>query len=237
MLEAALHREIAARAEQAGAGSNWPQIRLTGLRVRRSNVPDWWTANGNLLLAASDAAIEVNAPFAFVPPADNGLVVAGAGVQVHSVVIGGTGGLVAVGDQSVIFGGTLKCSGQSTILIGEGTTSTFMAELDAYNDGAIVVGADGMWASAVQLLTDDFHAIRDLATHTRLNVFGGRIIVGRHVWLCREVRILGDCIIGEGAVLGLGSIAKGALPANSVCVGRPAKPVRRSIYWSREDKP
>jgi carbonic anhydrase/acetyltransferase-like protein (isoleucine patch superfamily) len=49
---------------------------------------------------------------------------------------------------------------------------------------------------------------------------------------------LGDARIGTDSVVGAGSLVRGeVLPSNSLCFGRPAKPVRTGVVWTREDLP
>lgn len=38
--------------------------------------------------------------------------------------------------------------------------------------------------------------------------------------------VIGDVNIGEGAIVGAGSLVTSDLPPNTICVGRPARPVR-----------
>jgi acetyltransferase-like isoleucine patch superfamily enzyme len=45
--------------------------------------------------------------------------------------------------------------------------------------------------------------------------------------------ILGGSSIGDGSVVGLGSIVKGSFPNNCILAGSPAKTVRRDIAWER----
>lgn len=237
-LMAALHAEIAARAMAAGAGSNWPPIRLSELRVRRAGMPDWWAPNGNLTLAASDAEIAVNPPLWEQEHARDGILAAGAGVRIRQVTLSGAGGLLAVGDRSNFWASNIDLIGRSTVLVGEQTIAVLQSHLDARNGGAILIGADGLWANGVRLNTDDSHAIRDLATGERLNAFGGRIVIERHVWLCLDAYVMGDSWIGADSVVGQASLVRNCiLPPNSVSAGRPAKPVRRGVTWSREDTP
>ncbi len=241
VLTEALHAEIAARAAEAGVGDGWPRMRLSDLRVRRANMPEWWWPNGNLFLAAPNAKVEITPPYWGAPGSD-ALVVFGARASLTRLTVAGAGALVALGDQSNLYA-TIAAMGRSIVLIGEQTTTalspdaSLSAELEARNGGAIVVGADGMWAVGVRLKTDDDHAIRDVETGARINVFGGRIVVERHVWLASDVQLSGDCRVGANGVVGSGSIVKSVLPANSVSVGRPAKPVREGITWTREDLP
>lgn len=232
----ALHAEISARACKAGA-SQWRRLQLSNLRVRNEGTPEWWSRKGNMLLAAPGAKIQIDPPAFALEPGSHGLVVAGEGAWLYSVTTTGEGGLLAAGDHCNFYGSRFALSGRSSIVIGENSTSSFAAFLDSRNGGAIIVGADNMWANGVNVSTDDDHAIRDVQTGERLNVFGGNIIIEPHVWLCGDVHVLGDSRIGTHTVVGQGSFVKSVLPANSVCVGRPARPVRSGITWTREDLP
>ncbi len=235
---ALLADEMTRRAMAAGAGPDWVPPKLSGLRVRRAGLPDRWTSNGNLLLAGPNASdVEPQPSFIPIPPT-NCLFVLGANVRLARAALVSEGALLVIGDHANLYASAMSVQGRSTILIGEHTTSTFDAQLDARNGGAILVGADGMWANGVRFITDDMHAIRDLKTGARLNGFGGKIVLEPHVWLGEHVQVMAGCRIGTDTVVGAGALVKGqTLPPNSVCVGRPARPVRRGTTWSREDAP
>ena len=88
------------------------------------------------------------------------------------------------------------------------------------------------------MMTDDTHAIRDAVTGQRLNTFGGRIVIDRHVWLCEHARVLDGASIGPNSIVGADSLVKRrVVPPNSVAVGVPARIVRSGVTWSREDEP
>ena len=238
----AIQAEIITRAGDAGAASAWPGTPLTSLHITRTNVPEWWEPNGNLLLTAPNTKMMIG-DFFLASPARCALVMFGTGASALRVTVTGSGSFLAVGDDCNLFA-TLAMTGRSTILIGQHTTAAPGpsgvpgADLDARNDGSIVVGDDGMWASGVRLMTDDCHAIRDKDTGERVNGFGGRIVLEKHVWLSAEVAIQGDCWIGTESVVGHGSyVSKAVFPANAVIAGRPAKSVRSGITWTRTDDP
>lgn len=84
----------------------------------------------------------------------------------------------------------------------------------------VIVGAEGLWALGVWIMTDDFHPIRDRHTGIRINKFGGRIVLDRHVWLGLGVTLIGDYYIGEDSIVGQGVTVKEAcLASGTISVG------------------
>lgn len=55
------------------------------------------------------------------------------------------------------------------------------------------------------------------------------VVLGRNVWLGDGVAVLAGARIGDGCVVGANAVVTGELPAGTVAVGAPARPVRR---WS-----
>ena len=234
----ALAAEIDARRAASGVLEGPASPITTNLQVRRNGLPEWWTASNNLMLAAPDASVADIQMGYMGMPISGAVVVFGADAKLGSLGLNAAGGFVVVGDRANLFASTISTFGMGTVLIGEQTTSTMRARIDARNGGIVLVGADSMWAHNVRFLTDDMHAIRDLETGKRLNHFGGRIVLERHVWLGEDVTLMGDCGVGADTIVGRGSFVKNVnLPPNSVCVGAPARAVRSGVTWSREDLP
>jgi SAM-dependent methyltransferase len=234
-----LAAQIKQRLDRAKLQSHPELPQFTGLRMRREGLPDWWAAGNNVLLAAAGTKTpEMTVGFFGQPKGRDMILIMGEHTLVHHLGIAGDGGLVVMGDRANLHGTVLNVIGCCTILIGERTTATLWATVEARNGGVVSVGAEGMWAVNVDLKTDDSHAIREVATGKRINRRGGVIIIEPRVWLCQDVRVMGDCRIGADGVVGQGSLVRGMqLPANSVSVGRPARVVRTGIAWTREDLP
>jgi carbonic anhydrase/acetyltransferase-like protein (isoleucine patch superfamily) len=233
-----LQAHVDDRRQRTDAAAGPASPRVSGLTVRRAGLPEWWTAGDNLLLAAQDAKIPEFRLHLNRPPPGGVVVVLGARAVFNHVNLGGQGAMVVLGDRVNCAMGALSCLDASTVLIGEETSATNWAMLDACNGGIIVTGADGMWAHGVSLMTDDTHAIRDVATGRRLNVRGGRILIDRHVWLGENARVMGGARIDQDSVVGAGAMVKNIdIPAHSICVGVPARVVRSGVTWSREDAP
>ena len=232
-LRAALQEAIQRRCDVDGP----PPPRLGALTIRREGLPDWWTLD-NLALAAPGVAMPINCALSERRPSGNVAVVgAGAEVAALSYTSSAVGGLIVVGERVRMQMGCLGVATNGTVLVGEDCAAATRARLDARNGGSIRVGVDGLWGSDVNLVTDDMHAIRDVKSGRRTNAFGGQIIVERHVWLCDNVRLTGGAHVGADTVVGLGALVRGPLPPGSVCVGSPARPVRRGVTWTHDDLP
>lgn len=131
---------------------------------------------------------------------------------------------------------TLKMSiraGQNTsIKIGTNVSCTTVVYISAAEGTHVVIGDDCMLASQVEIRTDDAHPIFDIRTGKRANP-SRSIRIGNHVWLARRSTMLGGASIGDGSILGFGSILKGKIPNNCIAVGAPGRVVRRDIAWER----
>ena len=217
-------------------GLDGPSPPMLGhLTVRREGLPDWWGPH-NLLLAAPGVTPTLMAGLGFTARTGN-VAVVGTDANVARLSLPGCESLIVVGDRVDMPSGNLTARNGGTILLGEDCTALSWARADARNGGAILVGSDGMWGVGVNLVTDDMHAIRELEGGRRTNVYGGRIVLERHVWLCEQVRLTGGAHVGADAVIGLGALVRSGLPAGSVCVGSPARPIRHGVTWTREDLP
>jgi lipopolysaccharide O-acetyltransferase len=62
---------------------------------------------------------------------------------------------------------------------------------------------------------------------------GGEVVIGRNVWLGERVAVLAGSRIGDGAVIGANSVVTGTIPAETIAVGAPARPVRQ---WDRRQR-
>ncbi len=126
------------------------------------------------------------------------------------------------------------------VLVGENVSATTPCAMSAAEGAVITVGEDVMFASDNALRADDGHPIFDVRTGKRVNT-SRQITIGAHVWLGKAAAVLGGVTIGDGSVIGYGSVVTKDVPNNCVAAGVPARVVRRDIAWERPhltlDKP
>lgn len=126
----------------------------------------------------------------------------------------------------------IRVGQDSAVIIGADVTSTGSCVVSAVEGSTVEFGDDVMIASQNQVRADDGHPIFDVRSGKRVNP-AKNIRIGNHVWLAGGAVALGGADIGDGSVIGFGSLVNGRLPNNCVAVGTPARVVRRDIAWER----
>lgn len=93
--------------------------------------------------------------------------------------------------------------------------------------GEVSIGNNVSIAHNCSILTaDHVFNIQDKIIQDSGYVFN-KVTIGNNVWVGCGTRILPGSIIGDGVVIGANSVVKGILPADTVCVGAPAKPKKK----------
>lgn len=59
------------------------------------------------------------------------------------------------------------------------------------------------------------------------------IIIGNHVWVGYRCHIIGGADIGDGCIIGAGSLVNKKIPNNCIAAGVPAKVVKKNRAWTR----
>jgi acetyltransferase-like isoleucine patch superfamily enzyme len=130
------------------------------------------------------------------------------------------------------FASTMRIGQDSAVRIGANVSTTSVVSISATEGTTVTIGDDVMFASGNDIRADDGHPIFDVNTGKRVNV-SRSIRIGNHVWLGRLAVILGGAEIGDGSVIGYGSLVTGRITNNCVAVGTPARAVRYDIAWER----
>jgi acetyltransferase-like isoleucine patch superfamily enzyme len=54
----------------------------------------------------------------------------------------------------------------------------------------------------------------------------GEVVIGNDVWIGAGVKILMNCHIGDGAIIGANAVVTGDIPPNAIAVGIPARVIK-----------
>lgn len=116
------------------------------------------------------------------------------------------------------------------IEIGD-NTSIQSAHINAQEDNSYIkIGKGCMMSDGIIILTSDSHPIYDMETSERLN-HAKSISIGDNVWIAQRSTIMKGVKIGNGSIVGLGSIVTKDIPEHSLAVGTPAKTIKRNVKW------
>jgi len=149
-----------------------------------------------------------------------------------SISIAGSGNRVILGARTFLMGCAFSIEDDGNhIEIGEHTYIYNQTELAAIEGTGIRIGEDCLISSDAALRTGDSHSILD-ANGKRINP-SGDIVLGRHVWLCKDVKVLKNARIGNDCIIGTGAVITGTTPEmqGTIFAGSPARPVKSNITW------
>ncbi len=97
--------------------------------------------------------------------------------------------------------------------------------------GRIVIGDDCLFGPEV-LLTAAGYRFNDGSPVTRQAMDEADIVLGNDVWLGARVIVLPGVSIGDGVIVGAGTVVTKSLPAGAIAVGQPGRVVgeRAPVY-------
>lgn len=131
-------------------------------------------------------------------------------------------------------GCSLWLEGENNIIeVGSNCTFTRLCQLNCQEKSTrITLGEDCMFSNHIIVRTSDSHMIMDIESKERLNN-PQNVIVGKHVWVAPDSKIMKGAIIGNGAIIGSNTMVTKTVEANSLVVGQPCHKVRDNVTWSR----
>jgi len=129
---------------------------------------------------------------------------------------------MTVGDRVSIKQG-LRVDKPHKVTIGSDVRINADCTLQAH--GGIEIGDLSMLAARVTIVTAN-HDLSRRGVEAFDTLVEAPVRIGRHCWLGAGAIVLPGVTIGDGAVVGAGSVVTRDLPPGMVCVGVPARPVR-----------
>ena len=99
---------------------------------------------------------------------------------------------------------------------------------------SIMIGKDCMFSSGISIINEGSHAIFfDDNSHKRINP-GRDTVIGKHVWICSDVKVLKGSNILSYCIIGANSVVNKFLSAEyAMYAGCPARQIKSNVNWSR----
>ena len=103
-----------------------------------------------------------------------------------------------------------------------GSWTCIADDAEVYNPVTVLLG-EGVVVSQGAFLCAASHDYSD----PEFPLIHGAIIVGNRAWVAARAIVLMGVTIGEGSVIGAGSVVTKDVPPNAVCAGNPARVVKK----------
>lgn len=121
---------------------------------------------------------------------------------------------------SSYYGGTV---GEGLIV---GDRSSMGASCFVGCSGLIVIGNDVMLGPGVRIFSENHRFDSENTTIKSQGVERGTVTIGDNCWIASGVTITTNVRIGDGVVIGAGSVVTKDIPAYSIAAGSPARVIR-----------
>jgi acetyltransferase-like isoleucine patch superfamily enzyme len=148
----------------------------------------------------------------------------GANVRVRGRVSVQNHGRIRIGERVHFISTTVRTElvvfEGGELLIGARTFVNYGCSLAA--TGRVSIGADCLLGPYVNITDNAFHELRDRARQPEPRP----VIIGNGVWIGVRAIILPGVTVGDGAVIGAGSVVTKDVPPNGVVAGNPARLLR-----------
>lgn len=119
------------------------------------------------------------------------------------------------------------------LIVGEHTAFVGDASIAAHEARDITIGHNCLIAGGVSFTVSDMHSIVDVETGERVNP-PRPIHVGHRFWLGTKATLLKGATIGDGSIVAAHALVSGAVPANALVGGIPAKVLRTNVTWRND---
>ncbi len=133
-------------------------------------------------------------------------------------------GRITIGERLLMYGSTVRCElvadPGGIIEIGNRVFINYGVSISAHK--LVKIGNRCQIGNYTLIMDNDYHQAGDKTTLGESKP----IILEDDVWLGARVIVLKGVTIGQGAVIGAGSVVTRSIPPRSVAVGQPAKVVK-----------
>jgi acetyltransferase-like isoleucine patch superfamily enzyme len=166
-----------------------------------------------------------------VSGSDNSINVTHALVSDSTISMTGDHNKIILNEGVNLRGATIIIRGSHcSISIGSNTTFGGIRIVNVGSDCAITIGEGCLFADHIELWSSDTHPITN-DKHEIIN-HEAPITIGDKVWVGSHVIVLKGVSIGDGSVIGMGTIVTRDIPSHVISVGNPNRTVKEGVSWS-----
>lgn len=121
-----------------------------------------------------------------------------------------------------------------SISIGSDTTFGGIRIVNVGESNRIEIGKNCLFSDNIELWASDTHPIYDMDG----NLINKEkpVSIGDNVWVGCRVTILKGVKVGDGSVLGMGSVVLNDVDPGAISAGYPNKTIKTNISWKRHHK-
>jgi acetyltransferase-like isoleucine patch superfamily enzyme len=98
--------------------------------------------------------------------------------------------------------------------------------VDARGHGQLIIGSGVHCGKCLTIYTSTHNYESELAVPYDSTYIAKDVCVGDFVWIGSNVIVLPGVTIGEGAIVGAGSVVTKSVPAMTIVAGNPARSIR-----------
>lgn len=144
------------------------------------------------------------------------------------LVIGKKAKLVFEGECCLAKGVCLRSS-EGTVRFGENVYCN--ADMTIICSNSVSFGKESIFGWNVTIRDCDGH---EILKDGKLTNASSPVVVGRHCWICQDVKVLKGVVIGDDNIVAMNScVTKSFLETNSIIGGYPAKVIKNGVTWSK----
>ena len=131
----------------------------------------------------------------------------------------------AIGEK-YYFQGPIQFNYGSHTFIGENFFCNFNLTVIYIGDNVMLGPNVSLMATNHPLIAAERTSMRYSDGHVSMSEYAEDIHIGNDVWIAANAVVLGGVTIGDGAVIGAGSVVTKDIPAGYLAVGVPCRPLR-----------
>ncbi len=135
---------------------------------------------------------------------------------------------IIIGDDGFILRGSMLHPYGGKIVIGKNIGVNLYCVI--YGMGGVTIGDNVMMATSCVIVSANHNFERTDIPMNLQGVTCEEVKIGNDVWLGARVTVLAGVEIGEGSIIGAGSVVSKSIPPYSVAVGVPALVIKKRVF-------